>query len=136
MSTVKRYMNTANGWGQVSTAVKAHAAELEHLVVLCPKLDGLIDRALTLNNEQSALMARKQETTKELLEVVRAGNALVDLLRTGAREHFGGSNEKLVEFGVRPFRGRSRANRPDPTEPPNPQPAEVLSPASDPYAAK
>ncbi len=142
MSSVKLYMNTTNGWAHTSAAVEANAADVPHLEPSRVKLDGLRDRAEVLYSEQSAFAASKQETTRQLLEVLRAGNALVDLLRTGVREHYGPSSEKLVEFGIKPFRGRNRkVNAPLPEEPepepePGPESTELLSPASTPDTVK
>jgi hypothetical protein len=133
MASVKRYMNTTNGWAQVSTAVEANATELEHLQPSRSKLDGFRNQAEELYSEQSALTASKQEATKQLQEVLRAGNALVDLLRTGVREHYGPSSEKLVEFGIKPFRGRNRKVDLQPEKPePDPDPIETVGPASSP----
>lgn len=130
MASVKLYMNTTNGWAHTSAAVEANASELAHLEPSRVKLDGFRGQAEALYKEQSAFTAGKQETTKQLQEVLRAGNVLVDLLRTGVREHYGAASEKLVEFGVQPFRGRVRKVSPPPPE--KPKPAETQSPASSP----
>ena len=138
MPDVKRYMNTTNGWQQTSSAVKAHATELEHLGTFCAKLDVHLDQALALNNEQSAFAAGKQEATTKLIEVLRNGNLIADVLRTALREHYGVSSEKLVEFGIKPFRGRARKTSLQPPDKPEPEPdpIEVLSPASSPDTVK
>jgi hypothetical protein len=136
MASVKRFINTTNGWAHTSAAVAANASELEHLEASRAKLDGFRNRAEELYVEQSALTAGKQESTRQLQEVLRAGNALVDFLRTGAREHYGASSEKLIEFGIRPFRSRTRKVSPPPPEKPEPDPIEVVSPASSPDTLK
>lgn len=133
MASVKRYMNITNGWEQTSSAVKAHASELEDLGTFCAKLDVHLDQARALYSEQGAHRASKQEATKRLMGVLRAGNAVADLVRTGIREHYGADSEKLVEFGIQPFRGKKRQVTATPTEPePEPEPTESLSPASTP----
>ena len=134
MASVKRFMNTTNGWAHISAAVEANGAELEHLAAPRAKLDGFRNQAEELYTEQSALTAGKQEATKQLQEVLRAGNALVDFLRTGVREHYGASSEKLVEFGIQPFRGRTRKTSLQPPDKPEPEPdpIEIVSPASTP----
>ena len=71
------------------------------------------------------------------MDVLRTGNLVADLLRTAIREHYGISSEKLIEFGIEPFRGKKRKTEPAPTEPePAPEPAESLSPASTPDTVK
>jgi len=39
---------------------------------------------------------------------VAAGKKLVTFLRTGVKEHYGNRAEKVAEFGVQPFRRRTR----------------------------
>jgi hypothetical protein len=112
MASPRRYLNLLNGWEQAATAVAANAAELPHLETPRAKLLALLEQARSLTAQQSVHTANKQEATKQLQRVIREGQVLVDFLRTGAREHFGISNEKLVEFGVQPFRGRARASKP------------------------
>jgi hypothetical protein len=118
MSEPKRYLNRLNGWEQVGGAAAANVAELPHLEAPVAKLNGLLAEARSLSAQQGTLAASKQEVTKKLRQVIRQGDALVDFLRTGAREHFGPSSEKLVEFGVQPFRSRARtASRKPPATP-------------------
>ncbi len=142
MSSVRQYMNTTSGWAHTSAAVQANEDDLPHLQPSRVKLDGFRDRAEALSNEQSAFAAGKQEATRQLQEVLRAGNALADLLRTGVREHYGPSSEKLVEFGIQPFRGRTKKAQPPLPEEPEPEPepgpesTELLSPASTPDTVK
>ncbi len=72
-----------------------------------------------------------------LMEALRAGNVIADLVRTGIREHYGAGSEKLVEFGIEPFRSRKRKPAPAPTKPePEPEPVESLSPTSTPDTVK
>jgi hypothetical protein len=121
MAEPRRYLNRLNGWDNTGAAAAAHATELPHLDAPRNKLAGLLEQARSLAVQQSALTASKQEVAKRLQQVLREGDALVDLLRTGAREHFGPTSEKLVEFGVQPFRGRARARK-TPVAPPPPTP--------------
>ena len=135
MASVKRYMNITNGWEHTSSGVKANASELEDLGTFCAKLDVHLDQARSLYSEQSTFRASKQEATKKLMDVLRAGNLIADVVRTAIREHYGVDSEKLIEFGIEPFRGRKRKAAPTPTEP-EPDPTESLSPASTPDTVK
>ena len=45
------------------------------------------------------------------------GNQLTDVLKTIIKQHYGSGNDKLVEFGIQPFR-----SRPKPTVAPTPSP--------------
>ena len=108
MARVRRYMNLVNGWEQVVTASEG----LPHLAASRAKLQELIDQAKIQSGQQSTFTAMKQQFTKDLKQTLRSGQLLVDVLRTGAREHYGTDNEKLVEFGMQPFRGRPRTSTP------------------------
>ena len=105
MALLRRYLNSLNGWEEVEAAVEAYATELPHLEMLRPKLQGLLEQARSLVVQLNDHTSAKQDAAKLLHEVIRQGQALVDVLRTGAREHFGKDSEVLVKFGVQPFRG-------------------------------
>ena len=106
MATERRYMNRINGWAQVAAGVSSNPQGTEHLQPGAVRLQGLHTRAGELSVKQAALTTAKQEVTKELQQVLREGDALADFLRTGARAHFGADSEKMIEFGMQPFRGR------------------------------
>ena len=118
------YMNTVNGWERVDAAVTARAEEAPELEVNLPALRYKSQRVRFLFARQSSLMAAKQEVTRELNQLILEGNALVDFIKTGARAHYGKDSEVLVEFGIQPFRGKSRkAKQPAPPLPEAPAPA-------------
>jgi UDP-N-acetylglucosamine 2-epimerase len=102
------YMNTVNGWDKVDAAVTAKREEAPELETLVAPLRDMSKRARTLFAQQASLMAAKQEITQELNLLIKEGNAVVDFVKTGARVRYGKDSEKLVEFGVQPFRSRSR----------------------------
>lgn len=106
MAVNRRYMNRINGWAQVAAGVSSNAQEAEHLQPGVAKLQELHKRAGELSVQQAALTTTKQEVSKELRRVLRDGDAVADFLRTGARAHFGADSEKMIEFGMQPFRGR------------------------------
>ncbi|MEA2560552.1 MAG: hypothetical protein QOH06_2056 [Acidobacteriota bacterium] len=116
------YMNTVNGWDKVDAAVTAGGEP--QLEVSLPALRTKSQRARRLFAQQASLTAAKQEITRELNQEILEGNALVDFIRTGARAIYGKDSEKLVEFGIKPFRGKSRRKKtPTPPLPEAPAPA-------------
>src|SRR5689334_11534010 len=102
----RRYMNRINGWAQVIAGVTANTGEAAPLEPGMAQLQKLHKEAGELSAQQASLTAAKQECTKKLKRVLREGDALADFLRTGARAQFGPESEKMVEFGMQPFRGR------------------------------
>lgn len=121
MARVRKYMNLINGWEQVVAASEA----LPHLESSRVKLQGLITQARAKSTQQASYTATRQQITKDLQQTLRSGQFLVSMLRAGAKEHFGPDNEKLVEFGMQPFRGQSRSLPP-------PEGPEDVKPAPDP----
>ncbi len=95
-----------------------------------------LQEAFILSAQQAVLTARKQETTKQMQDQFRRGEQLVDFLHTGLRQHYGKDSEKLVEFGLQPFRGRPRSRKASPPTPEAPAPSEPASGTSDPDTAK
>jgi hypothetical protein len=70
-------------------------------------------------NQQSALMAEKQDASQQLAEALTEAERLATVLRLAVKQHFGICAEKLVEFKLQPFRGRKKA-APPATPPVNP----------------
>ncbi|HSG41060.1 MAG TPA: hypothetical protein VLE27_15590, partial [Thermoanaerobaculia bacterium] len=99
----------------LATSLEANTADLQHLEAHRARLAELLNRAQALSSQQAALTASKQEVSKELLGVIAEGRKLATFLRVGVRQHYGTRAEKLVEFGLQPFRGR---RRPAAAEPP------------------
>ena len=112
-----QYMNTVNGWDKLDVAVTANAERLAELEVNLGGLRTRSQRARQLFAQQAALTAAKQEVTQELQQVIYEGNALARFLREGLRAYLGKSSEKLIEFGVLPFRGLNRKPAPPPPAP-------------------
>jgi len=125
MARPRKALNVVTDWDQSASAAEANAAELPHLEAPRIKLQGLSTLTRNLLVEQSALSARKQDVTRQLEKALREGQALTDFIRTGARAQFGPTSEKLVEFGMVPFRGRSRKKDSEPTTTPSPETPET-----------
>ena|SRR5687768_8650158 len=121
MAKVALYMNKVNGWAQVAAGVTANEAQVPQLLGGLSRLEVLIALMRSLSVQFAALRASKQELAQQIQAALREGDALADFLKTGARAHYGNDSEKLVEFGVQPFRGRTKKKV---TEPP-PAPEKV-----------
>jgi hypothetical protein len=127
MAGTRLYMNTVNGWDRMDSAVTANNQQVPHLEINLPRLRDRAQRARNLYAQYAAMMAAKQEVWKELQQVLDEGDAEMKFLSAGVKAHYGKSNEKLVEFGVQPFRGIKRKRAEKPTAPETP----AVSPAPD-----
>ncbi|HVR98871.1 MAG TPA: hypothetical protein VMW27_19790 [Thermoanaerobaculia bacterium] len=106
------YTGTLGEWRRQLAPLQAASSDLPHLEVPRANLEALLTRAEALTKEQSALAANRQETTRQLKEVIVEGKRLSTLLRQAVRQHFGIRSERLAEFGLQPFRGRQRKEKP------------------------
>ena len=123
-----QYMNTVNGWDKLDVAVTANVTQVPEVEVNLPGLRERSQKARKLFAKQAALTAAKQEVTKELQQVIQEGNARARVIREGLRAYLGKDSEKLIEFGVLPFRGRKPAEKspaPETSTPPVPAPDSV-----------
>lgn len=89
-------------------ALAANAAELPFLEPKRLRLNVVLTEVRSLKVEQASLQARKQDVSKRLADLMDEGNKLVAFLDAGVKQHYGNRAEKLVEFGLQPFRSRPR----------------------------
>ena len=92
----------------VSRSVSANVEDLPHLQGSGEKLQGQLREIQALAIRASALQAEKQEVNRQLREALDGASKVITFLQAGAREHYGPAAEKLVEFGIQPFRGYKR----------------------------
>ena len=100
--------------------MEATVAELPHLEAPRNKLGTRLTRAQELLKQQSSLTAAKQEASQELKTLVVEMQRLANAMRAMVKEHFGIRAEKLAEFGLQPFRGRTRKAKPATPTPDSP----------------
>lgn len=110
-------------WQQLNTSAVANATELQHLEGARVKLEGVLARLQDVLKQQAALAASKQEMSKILKDLFAEGQRHSTVLRKGIAAHFGPRAEKLTEFKLQPYRGRTRKAKPaEPELPEAPKP--------------
>jgi hypothetical protein len=134
MSNTDRTAKDLKEWEQTSTSIAANASDLPQTEIPRAALDKLTEELRKLGVEQKLFQRQKQETSKRIAEIHTEGGRLVTLLRGLVKQHYGIRNEKLVELGVKPFRGRTRktaaAAPPPTTEPTSAVPTVPTTPAA------
>jgi hypothetical protein len=103
MSRVPLYMHKFAGWEVTNTGLTAN--KVEHLEPKRAELEGKLARFKTLSTQHAVLTTSKQEVGKEMRVLFTEIETLVDFIRTGVKQHFGKDSEKMIEFGLKPFRG-------------------------------
>ncbi|MES1243871.1 MAG: hypothetical protein ABUT39_19860 [Acidobacteriota bacterium] len=103
-------------------ALQVNQVELPHLETHRAQLDALVGQAGDIFQSQAALAASKQEASQKLASLLTDSLQLATVLRFSLKQFYGRSSEKLVEFGIQPFRGRKKRKSPS-------TPAESTAPA-------
>lgn len=104
MSRVPQYMHTVAGWEVTNTGLTAN--KVEHLEGHRVELEEKMVLFKDLSAQHAALTTSKQEVGKKMQTLFRQVETLVAFIRAGVRQHFGKDSEKMIEFGLQPFRGR------------------------------
>jgi hypothetical protein len=114
------YKGKFGDWDRLNTMLTANGAELAHLEPLRVQLVASLAQGQAQAAQQAVHTAAKQDTSQQLRGTMVEGERLANLLRKALQQHYGIRSEKLVEFGVKTFRGRVRAAKPIPTPIPTP----------------
>jgi hypothetical protein len=96
-------------WEKLVAALRANPQVLIVVEPLLPEFETLLAEIRTLAVQQSAQTATVQQTAKEIEARVKRGTLLVGRMRSAAKAVFGDRTEKVIEFGMRPFRKPVRA---------------------------
>ncbi len=108
MAKSDRNANDLKQWESTTTAIAANAADLPQTEIPRAALDGMTEELRKLVSEQKLFQSQKQQSSARMAELHVEGNRLATVLRFLVKQHYGIRNEKLVELGVKPFRGRVR----------------------------
>lgn len=133
MSRETTYKGMTGDLERLIAALLANAAELPQLEGVRLHLEQLLAATRETAQEQAELIASKQDASRRLLRLVGDGQREVTAVRKMLKAHYGLDSEKLAEFGIQPFRGRSRQlapGLPPPEAPEIAQPADRPDPAS------
>ena len=104
MSRVPQYMHKVAGWEVTNTGLTAN--KVEHLEPKRVELEEKMIRFKDKSTQHAVLTTSKQEVGKEMQVLFREIETLVAFIRAGVRQHYGKDSEKMIEFGLQPFRGR------------------------------
>jgi hypothetical protein len=122
MPKLTKYSDHLGDWTSLLAALLENEVNLPHLAIPRDQLQAFLDEAHGLATSQAAQAAAKQETSRRLEEVVNLGSKLATSLRVALKVVYGNGSEKLTEFHIQPFRGRTRAATTPPISPEAPAP--------------
>lgn len=124
MAKEKTYSEMKGEWQKLLLSLEG-SPELDYLQTQRAKLSELLSQAMEITNRQNALAASKQELSQQLRGIMIEGQRITTVLRKSVAAHYGVRAEKLTEFGLQPFRGRTRIAKST-----KPKPQEQEAPAS------
>src|SRR5215213_4783332 len=96
-------------WEKLRAAYKANASALSGFEPLLQELEAFETEVRALGIQQDAQQGAVQQTAKEIEERVKRGTLVAARLRHAAKAVYGTRTEKMLEFGIRPFRKPVRA---------------------------
>jgi hypothetical protein len=102
------YGATVQGWKTLGGGLETNVGDNPNLEDHRLMLADLAEKADALLAQRNALEAEKQAVTRELQTILVQGRRVASLLRAGMKLRYGNRSEKLIEFGLRPLRRRSR----------------------------
>jgi len=107
------YAATVMGWRMFLDALSEELANAKENKRQVAELAAMYVRAQQLVNERAAHQAAMQTATRELQAILRTGRVTVSYLRSSMKIRFGLDSERLVQFGIKPSRRRSRRKKTD-----------------------
>lgn len=121
----KSQLGVLGDWEQLHQMLEVNKADLPALEISRVQFADFLAKAKEASQRQAMHTAGKQESSKQLKDLLTEGERVATLLRQGLKARYGIRSEKLAEFGLQPFRGRSRKEKPEEENPPTPKPPET-----------
>jgi len=104
---------------QFMIAMLSKASETPQLEGSRTIFGGKVVQVLELSQEQAGLTADKQDVTRQFQEALADAQRMATAMRAALKSHYGPDSDRLVEFGIQPFRYKSRKRtEPEPLPPP------------------
>ncbi|HKI03221.1 MAG TPA: hypothetical protein VKK31_14685 [Thermoanaerobaculia bacterium] len=120
-------------WEKLVANVRGSLSEVPHLSIHAGPLELVLAQARDLSIRLETRKGIKQQESQERRLLLKQGNALASRIRAALKAHYGLDNERLVEYGASPLRGRSRyKTKKKTTTPQPPETAPVPVPPSNP----
>lgn len=108
---------TIGDWERLTQSLNEETTDgVPPLQIMHRQLQGSLEEFRKLTLEQRRLDAEKQAVTRRMNEILEEGRKTASAIKMGLKLQLGASNERLVQFGIRPFRGRKR-RKPTETQP-------------------
>jgi hypothetical protein len=109
-------------WETALTNAKMNATDVPGIDGYTAPLEQMLDQAKALSAGLASRYALKQQDTQDRKTLIQEGNVQVSRLRLALKAFYGPHSERIIEYGGRPVRPRTKKKPTVPEEPP-PTPA-------------
>lgn len=117
-------------WRRLLKPFASKNGDTPHLEGHRVRLEALLAQVLEIESQQLALTSAKQDLSRQIEALTAEGRKVASFLKAGIREKYGRTSEKLVEYGMQPFRGIKKKE--EPAEPEEPVEVEPPAPPANP----
>ena len=107
-------------WEKVLANAKATAVDIPGMDTYLPPLEQILAEAKDLSARLDMRNAVKRQESVDRRALVRKGNLQVSRIRSAVKAFYGPNSERVIEFGARPVRPRTKKTQQDPAPPPAP----------------
>jgi hypothetical protein len=125
MARAKVFSTRVRSWDLLNENVKPHLTDMPQVQPLQAELQGLLDEARGIDNEQEDMRAKLRDLVHRRQEVERKGETVRRRVEAHLRGTYGYTAEQLIKFGVKP---RPRVIRRKPAEAETPPAPTVKAP--------
>lgn len=122
-------------WETLLKNVADTSAELPNIEIYRSPLEQLLTQAKDGIALSQARIAIKQNETKDRQRLMRQGQEAAAKLRAAIKAHYGPRSERLLQFGMKPPRGRKKSAKATIEKPKPEEPASASHPESTPKAS-
>lgn len=123
-------------WDLLNENVKPHLADMPQVQPLQGELQGFLDAARALGNEQEETRSKLRDVIRRRKEVERQGEIVRRRVEAHLRGTYGYTAEQLIKFGVkpRPRVVRRKAGKPEAPKAPPEAPQQAQAQQSEPVS--
>ncbi len=115
-------------WESALTNAKTGATEVPGIEGYTAPLEQILAEAKALTARLEDRKSLKQQDTVERKSLMKKGNVQVSRIRSAVKAFFGPNSERVIAFGARPVRPRTRKTSTEQAAPPQVTPAAAAAP--------
>jgi len=106
------------GWEKAVANAKANAMDVPGMDAYLAPLEKILADAKDVSARLDMRLAVKQQEVRDRRALIQAGNFQVSRIRSAIKAFFGRNSERVIEFGARPLRPRTKKVKQPEVEPP------------------